>query len=229
MKRTILLLLTAVLLCSLTACGTPQELNGKYALSVDLYDDVIAAFDGTEYTDTDLSLDEYLSDFILTINYTFYENETYSVALNRDALSVELDELEVALHNVMEARLLANAYTQMAAYGIPLETKEDVEALFGRSVEDLFLDRNGITMEEYIDNTVNECFYTILDTGYTASGKFSAAEGVLILSDSLSSELPTDRYEYYEIDSDGSIIFTAGTNIPEDELFSYPYVLTPVR
>lgn len=229
MKKLLLLLLVVIMSISLTGCRVPQEIEGTYELSIDLYDDVIAAFDGAEGEIPEaLSIRPHLSEFNLILTYQFFDNATYSVSLDRDALEQSIAQLDEALTAVMKPRLIAATAAEFAKYGIPLETEADVEKLLCKSTDDLFVASMGMPMEEYIENTLSEGFVMPLTAKYNVSGNYTAAEGTLFLSDSLETEPPTDRYESYVINEDGSITFTIGVNISEEHC-SYPYTLTPAK
>lgn len=227
MKRLLALLLAVALTAGLCGCSMIPELRGSYKTTIDLYDSVVKTFDG-ENCPTDLSIANHLSEFTLTIRYDFLLNGTYRVTLDRNALTNSVADLKAALLEVIEARFVAAACKEFAQYGIPLETKADVEDLLGCPFDELFFNSMGITMEEYAENAITDSFVSVLDTDYTLIGKFKAMEGMLYLSDSNDSEVPEDRYEMYTINEDGSVTVTEGVNMPTDEVYTYPYTLTKI-
>ena len=227
MKKLIALLLAAVMMLSLTACGGP-EILGTYETTVDLTSYVAESFDeGSELGGTELSLENYLNNFSITVVCEFREDGTYSQSIDSESLDASIEEMKSAVLVMMDDLLLKTFADLYKVYGYTVETKEDVEALTGMSWDDIFPTTLGMSAEEFLATLIDESIAESFSDTLMAEGKYIAKDGKLHMSMALDEECSEDAYETYEIEGD-TVTVTGGVNIEDNELLDYPYVLTKI-
>lgn len=227
MKKLIALLLAAVMMLSLTACGGP-EILGTYETTIDLTSYVAESFDeGSELGGTELALENYLDNFSITVVCEFKEDGTYSQSIDPESLNASIEEMKSAVLVMMDDLLLKTFADLYKVYGYTVETKEDVEALTGMSWDDIFPTTLGMSAEEFLATLIDESIAESFSDTLMAEGKYIAKDGKLHMSMSLDEECSEDAYETYEIEGD-TVTITGGVNIEDNELLDYPYVLTKI-
>ena len=227
MKKLIALLLAAVMMLSLTACGGP-EILGTYETTVDLTSYVAESFDeGSELGGTELSLENYLNNFSITVVCEFREDGTYSQSIDSESLDASIEEMKSAVLVMMDDLLLKTFADLYKVYGYTVETKEDVEALTGMSWDDIFPTTLGMSAEEFLATLIDESIAESFSDTLMAEGKYIAKDGKLHMSMAPDEECSEDAYETYEIEGD-TVTVTGGVNIEDNELLDYPYVLTKI-
>ena len=227
MKKLIALLLAAVMMLSLTACGGP-EILGTYETTVDLTSYVAESFDeGSELGGTELSLENYLNNFSITVVCEFREDGTYSQSIDSESLNASIEEMKSAVLVMMDDLMLKTFADLYKVYGYTVETKEDVEALTGMSWDDIFPTTLGMSAEEFLATLIDESIAESFSDTLMAEGKYIAKDGKLHMSMAPDEECSEDAYETYEIEGD-TVTVTGGVNIEDNELLDYPYVLTKI-
>lgn len=229
MKKLISLLLSVVFIVSVTGCTATPNISGKYRAEFDVADVVIDAFNGTaNYEDPNFPYSKYIPSFTVALNFTFREDGTYSISADTDALQTSLDDVLTALNSMMEDMMFSTAQSMMGAYGIQVDSIDqlrEMDKIVGTDWDSMV---SGIlgndTMVSMNQKIIDELFDT-LSTPYAIEGKFTAQDGKLCLSLTPETQASESCYFTYEEGEDGSIILTDMTGM-ELPLVSFPITLT---
>jgi len=85
----------------------------------------------------------------------------------------------------------------------------------------------GMTLEEFIDQVMDELDNEFVTDEPLAEGQYKAEGGKLYLSEGLDVEINQGAYENYEINGN-TVTITGGVNIAENEYLSYPFDLVKI-
>ena len=184
----ICLALSMLLAC--TGCkssGDAEKFVGEWEANVDMTDmlnNMLTSDPDTAELADYIKVDSY----VLTLNFTFNNDGTYKIAIDRDALSTTTDALLATLKTgVMD--YFEDMVNEMAsAEGVTVE--EVLDALGVADLEE-FLAVSGVDMDDMFDmDTMLTAFDAV-----ESSGKYTAKDGELRLT-SDSNELDIENYEF---------------------------------
>lgn len=229
MKKLTTLLLAFVIMLSVTGCSIfKPELLGSYQTEVDLRDLVIQQFDsGTGLADTDYSLEHYLTQFPVSINYVFTEDLTYHITVDKDSLQRALDGLKAAAAAMIDDYVFDGVKQRYADYGFIVETRDDVATFVNMSWSELCTLVLEVSPDKYVDVIITNSFVESLASEYHSEGQFKAKKGQLHLSEHIDL-LPSDEiYETYVIEGD-TVTFTGAVNLENNVRISYPYTINRI-
>jgi len=228
MRKLTALLFAFVLIVSLVGCTYKPELLGTYETKINLSESVIANFGkGAGLSDSAFSLKYYLKDFSVVLRFTFREDGSYQVSVDRDSLQTAVDSLKTAVASMIDDYVFVALKQQYSDYGINLENRADAETLVNTTWEELYVSVLGMSLSEYADSMISDSFADVLTAEYCSEGKYLAKEGMLHLSESLTAEPSEEIYECYQI-SGNTVTFTEGVNLEANTLIPYPYTMTKI-
>ena len=210
MKRMMCFLLVFVMIFLLTACGPTEKdkLLGTWKGEVDmthLFNESIATEGGE-----DVSAYMEIQDFTLVIALNFYEDDTYSMVVDEDALMVTVEGAKDDLKAGLERYLME---TVSAALGVEMPIEELLEYA-GISMDEI---TDGIFTQELIDEMVD---------GINSAGHFLAEEGKLYLSGGLGYEIDKSDCESYSLDGD---VLSLVEFISREEVDEFTKALYPME
>ena len=229
MKKLTALLLAFVMTLSLTGCSIfKPELLGSYQAETDLRDLVIAQFDsGTGFSDTAYSLEHYLTEFPVTVNFVFTEEGTYSITVDKSSIQKALDGLKAAVAAMIDDYVFDSVKAQYESYGFSIASRDDVAELVNMSWDALCTKVLEVPVSNYVDVMITNSFVDTLTAEYRGEGQFQARNGQLHLSEQIDREPSKEIYETYVIEG-STITFTDGINLEANERIPYPYTIKQV-
>lgn len=217
MKRTISITLILAMLFSLmigvTGCGGSNEKEkfvGKWQAEVDFTDEMNKSF----ADDADMA--EYLSvsEFKLTMDFTFNEDDTYEIAVNEESFNKAMEGIGSEFKSGMD-RYFADA---IAAEGLDMSVDEFCEA-------------TGLDLDAMIDEILGAFDFAMLADEARSEGKYEVEKGKLYTSDSKDTAVDKSFYEAYEFAGEDLKITEMVGGKPADEFAAslYPITLKKVQ
>lgn len=201
MKKTISLLLIAVMLCGMLAgCGSKEAdaLVGTWKADVDMAEAL------GEYVGDLGELEQYftMDDFTVSMILVFNDDATYSMTLDRNSAEIAIN----GLIEDMKGAVYAMLEDQIAQMGLEMTVEEmleasgmDLDALMEQSMAEL-------DMESLIDQMVEEA---------SLKGNYDAKDGKLYLSAGLEYKVDTSTYENYTLDG-STLTLTSAVGVLTD-------------
>jgi hypothetical protein len=133
------------------------------------------------------------------------------------------DETKVYLEDVL-VEMLKQEYTALDP-SLELNTKEDVEAYMGMTMDQMANLALGMNLSDFADALIDESFGTDMFAEEVLSeGNYKAEDGKLYMSESLDTAIDEEVYEVYTIKGD-VVTITEGVNMEQDDLIVYPFEL----
>ena len=216
-KKLLSVLLAALLMLALTACGKndAEKIVGTWVCELDMTE----IYNESVYDpDIDMTVDS----FVVNMVFTFNADGTYSSGMDeasyRAAMTAALETAKAGLEGYMNDALQQLA----AAYAL---SADEVLAQLGCADMDTFYTMMlGTTLDSYVSETLEASVTEAVDASKT-SGTYEAKGGVLY---SVSNGV--EGSEAYEFIDDNTLQFSATEATNADELLSefYPLVLKRV-
>lgn len=232
MKKYFLLIMTALVLLSLAACGKTADvdISGRYETYVDLRASIVEAFDkGTSISGltSGISLGDYLGDAGLTVVFELGEDGSYRRYVDEKSVEKTLASVHEAAKPYLDDYMLKTFEEMFSSYGAAVEGREAIEELLGCSIEESFTAAIGVDTETFIARLVSESLsFDGVYQAVNAEGRYKAADGRLRVSGSAEAEPAEDAYEVYKINND-SLTVTEGVNV--QPYLSYPFDMVKVN
>ena len=189
--------LTLTMLLACTGCqssGDKDKFVGDCKADVDMTDmlnNMLASDPDTAELADYIKIDSY----VLTLNFSFGSDGSYSIAIDRDALQQTSD----ALLNTMKSGVITyfEDFLEQQAAENDITVEEFLEAMEVSSVEE-FLTANGMDLDDMFDT---ELLLSAFDA-VESSGTYEAKDGELRLTSSADNSIDIESYEF---DSDTQI------------------------
>lgn len=219
-------MLTLIMALSLIGCGSKgPEILGVYDATLDLKDAFVESIDNEMMVD--ISFGEYVEKFELVLVTEFNEDGTYKQYVDMEKFEVTCeklkDETKVYLEDVL-VEMLKQEYTALNP-SLELNTKEDVEAYMGMTMDQMANLALGMNLSDFADALIDESFGTDMFAEEVLSeGNYKAEDGKLYMSESLDTAIDEEVYEVYTIKGD-VVTITEGVNMEQDDLIVYPFEL----
>lgn len=208
-NRLAAVLLAAVCMLSvLAACGSNEasKFYGTWQSTIDMSDII------SEGWDDDIKEYVEISDFNLTILFTFNEDGTYSITVDESLLQESFDQLKDQFAVGMEAYL--TDYIDEMGLGMSLD---EFWELADTSLEELVEESFG---DEIMDSLVSEL---------VAEGNWKVSGGKLYMSDGVNASIDESMYETYEISGNQLTLLEGVGGDDGEETIAYPFVMTKVE
>ena len=209
MKKIIALTLCLILVLSLCACGTKEDLSGTWKTTMDMsagYNAELVAVDPTmaEY----LKLDSFDVPLIMDLK----ADGTYTMTVDRAELETVMDQvIEVTTNGTL-------AYFEdiLAQEGIEMDVNEAL-TLMGISLDDLVAELTAeLDSEEFYESMGGE-------------GKWKASDGKFYMTDSLDSVAGVGEYNTYVLEGDTLTLDIGTETLDEATAEMFPMVFTRVN
>ena len=228
MKKIVALLLAAVMMLSLSACGKP-DIQGVYSAELDITDIIAESFDeGADMGEGMPSIREYLGTVSITMICEFNEDGTYSQYTDMQSAKRAMESFNAAAVKYLDDMVFLLLKEEIALQGQIVNSREDIEGLIGMSWDDLFVTALGTDIETAVDELFEEALpIEVFDEDLKREGKYKAEKGKLYRSDSLSESVGSG-YETYELDGD-TVVLTGGYNVMTIDEIVYPVTLVKVK
>lgn len=219
MKKIISIFLSAALLlslmCMLGGCETDAEkIIGTWTADINYAEALNAGFDSAEGME-DMAEYFHVDEFILTTSFTFNEDGTFTVALDKDSAKAALEKIKDDLRSGIE-KYFEDLIKEM---GVSM-TVSDLLAASGMTLDSMM---DSMFTDEMMDDLLSE-----VANEYT--GKYQMGEGKIFMTDSTEDEISEEYYDTYELKGDTLTLLechceqTEGYEGIADAL--YPVVLT---
>lgn len=204
----LMLVSMALVLVSCGSSGDKDKFVGAWEANVNLTDFVNEQFQaGFEQVGEDASEYFNIDEFEFKMLFTFNDDDTYSISVDKDSLNNSLETIKGNFKDGFTA-YVEDTITTM---GLDMSVDEML-ALSGMSMDDVI---NAGFGDEIIDGMLGE---------FEANGKWEAKDGKLYTTESVNDDIDENAYELYEITSDG--IKLSEPEGVEDEIGIFPIVLT---
>ena len=208
MKKILALTLSVLLLVGLLAgCGgADKAIVGKWQMSLDMVDMLNEELSGMGMEDA-----MQLSSFVITMNFDFKSDGTYTCELDTDAFQTTMDTMKSEMRD---------GFTKYI---------EDMIAAQGADMTiDEFFELSGTTLDEALDEAFSAEDMASMADELAGEGNYETKDGKLFLSDGLDYRVDPEVYYTYTIDGD-SMSFLSGVGTDEDEFAEFfPLQLTRV-
>ena len=210
MKKVFSVILCLVMLLALTGCGSKQDaIIGTWEGSYDMSESLNAGM-----SSQDPELGEYLrvSEFALRYTMTFREDGTYTIAGDRESLE---EAIAIAQVEIEEGLIKYIEYI-LHAQGIEMDARE-------------FMEMAGLSVEALMEDSFSESIREEIMASLTMEGNYSVKDGMLMLSQDLTSQPDEAVYELYSIEGD-TLTIDKGTAETVDAALEmiYPMVLVKI-
>ena len=209
MRRFLSIAMVLVMILLLTACGPAEkdQLLGTWKTEMDLTE----LFNESMVATADEELREILQvrKFNLTVSLSFYDDDTYVMTVDEEALNATMMAAREDLQAGLEVYLME---TVAAAVGFEISL-EDILAAAGTSMEELMDD---IITPELVEDIVS---------GINSDGKFKAEDGKLYLSAGRMYEVDVNEYETYTVEGN---TLTLHAYVPADEVDDFTKGMYPM-
>ena len=210
MKKVFSVILCLVMLLALTGCGSEQDaIVGTWEGSYDMSESLNAGM-----SSQDPELGEYLrvSEFALRYTMTFREDGTYTIAGDRESLE---EAIAIAQVEIEEGLIKYIEYI-LHAQGIEMDARE-------------FMEMAGLSVEALMEDSFSESIREEIMASLTMEGNYSVKDGMLMLSQDLTSQPDEAVYELYSIEGD-TLTIDKGTAETVDAALEmiYPMVLVKI-
>jgi len=216
-KKLLSVLLAALLMLALTACGKSdaEKIVGTWACELDMTE----IYNESVYDpDIDMTVDSFVVDMVFTFNADGTYTSGMDEASYRAAMTAALETAKAGLEGYMNDALqqLADAYA--------LSVDEVLAQLGCADMDAFYTMMLGTSLDSYVSETLEASVTEAVDASKT-SGTYEAKGGVLY---SVSNGV--EGSEAYEFIDDNTLQFSATEATNADELLSefYPLVLKRV-
>lgn len=207
MKKILALGLSVLLLVGLLAgCGGDKNIVGTWEMSLDMVDMLNEELDTMGMGDA-----MQLSAFVVTMDFTFKSDGTYTSEMDTDAFQATVDTMK------SELRTGFTKYIEdmISAQGVNMSIDE-------------FFAMSGTTLDEALDEAFSTDSLASLADELAGEGNYETKGGKLFLSDGLDYRVDPEVYYTYTIDGD-SMSFLSAVGTDEDEFSEYfPIQLTRI-
>ena len=229
MKRIISILIIAAMSFALVGCGGAKpEILGVYETRIDLTDIIAEEFDRETGVGDILSIADYMDKCEIVVIHSFNEDGTYSQNVDESSVETSVENIKQAAVLFMNDLAVYIFVEQFKAIGFEVNSKEDVEALLGMSIEDAFYSSTGTDLETMVIQLVDESFdIETMASENLSSGKYKAEGGKLYMSASLDTDYNEEFYETYTIEGD-VVTVDSGNLAADQEILSYPFTMVKV-
>lgn len=243
MKRVISLLIAVILMLTLCACGgkeaetevpevAEQDISGIYETRIGLRDLIILHMDGEpgsyKADEGEPRIADYLPEeegFALVTE--FREDGTYSRYIDEESYNAALELHLKGFAEYSEAMLLFAYKDKAADYGEVMSSKEELEAFFGESWEEIVISSFGAPSVEHARMTLEPVIGRQVFELMESEGNYKAESGKLWLWDGSSQEADPLVYSIFE--TDGELLrVTGGNKLSMDEFENMPYELKKI-
>lgn len=208
MKKILALTLSVLMLVGLLAgCGgADKEIVGKWQMSMDMVDML-----NEEFANMGMEDAVQLSSFVVTMNFDFKSDNTYTCELDAAAFQTTMDTMKAEMRD---------GFTKYI---------EDMIAAQGADMTvDEFFELSGTTLDEALDEAFSAEDMASVADELAGDGNYETKDGKLFLSDGLDYKVDPEVYYTYTIDGD-SMSFLSGVGTDEDEFAEFfPLQLTRV-
>ena len=216
-KKLLSVLLAAVLMLALAACGgksDAEKIVGTWVCELDMTD----IYNESVYdTEIDMTVDSLVVDMV----FTFNADGTYTSGMDEDsyraAMTAALETGKESLKGYMDETV------QQLAAGYGLTIDEVISQLGCADMDEFYTMMLGTSLDDYIAETLEASVTEAVNASRT-SGTYEAKDGVLY-----SVSNGEEGSEAYEFIDDNTLQFSATEATDNDELLSQFYPLTLKR
>lgn len=181
---------------------------GKWEAKVDFTDML------NEYLDSDMAgISEYftIKDFVLTVYFTFNEDNTYTIEIDKDASSESIKKMADTMKE-----------------GFVKYMEDLVEALSPGTSLDEYLEESGLTMDALLDEAFTAADFDELYDSFATEGNWKIDGNKLYRTEDKDDDFDESEYDTFELSGNKLTLLETFGDVADDFKLIYPVVMTRV-
>lgn len=226
-KNSVIIAIVLLLGLVLGSCAHKEEepvvtpIAGEYIKEIDYYDDIVEAFDKKMNLDGD-TLANYLDAFYFPVRVQFGEDGTYKARIDEATVANAMDHCIEAVTEYLRNYYIDVLVAELRNNGVTdaLETRNELEAYLGKSVDESFEAVMDMPITEYAEKHIRADEYLAkLRDAYNTDHTYVQTKDEIVFDDdittAISYELATDGFivtGYYDVGS-GKVLPTRNIDV----------------
>lgn len=208
-KNAVVIAVVLLLSLIMSSCASSKEeepvikpIAGEYIKEIDYYEDIVEAFDKKMNLDGD-TLANYLDAFYFPVRVQFGEDGTYKARIDEATVANAMDHCIEAVTEYLRNYYIDVLVAELRNNGVTdaLETRNEIEAYLGKSIDESFEDIMDMSITEYAEKHVRADEYlTKLRETYNTDHAYTQTKDEIVFDDDITTAIS------YELATDGFIV-----------------------